>query len=44
MMLTLQNRSTGLEREEGKDSSLGAGSCLREVRRSEELFELLPQV
>ena len=40
-MLTPQNRSTGLEREEGKDRSSGAGPCLREAR-TEELFEPLP--
>jgi len=44
VMLTLQNSSTGLEGEEVKDRSSRAGPCLREARRTEELFEPLPQV
>lgn len=44
VMLTPQNRSTGLEGKQGKGRSPRAGPYLREARRTEELFEPLPQV
>lgn len=44
LILTTENRSTGFDREEGNDRSPRAGPCLRETRRTEELFESLPHV